>query len=328
MKVIPTLLALVSSVHSITAITADYQPATDLRIAKQQSHEDMLLSLYKPVNLQNGIKDFLKNTYNNPAYAREVLPNNFSHMTQFLAHGKRMGQKRSYVQSVLRLFNNKLKGSSYVNAYALLDMLEQLPSLTSSYFFAQGENTLDTLKDNVNTLLYDQFLHNFQDFRTDPDAFLLGLSTDIATSVNRGAVAINDISIEELRKTLLIFVETALGKLVWSPEDKDQTWSLVKQLSAALTSLTEHNIISDTDDLHDVFVTLLERYHLFLDIAGEQMPIEFFDKIKTDIASNQHLVLELEETEELIDSKLDRFKCALFESETKARATNHGFMIS
>src|SRR5579862_3935472 len=79
----------------------------------QSKHTDTIKEFLTPIDLStSGFTDFLRNNYNNPAYAHDFLPNNFDHLVQFLEHGFNSHQSRSYEQQVIRLFANKLKTAS------------------------------------------------------------------------------------------------------------------------------------------------------------------------------------------------------------------------
>ena len=42
-----------------------------------------------------GVRSFLKDIFNSPAYAEEFLPNNFTHMVEFLHHGNQTGKDQA-----------------------------------------------------------------------------------------------------------------------------------------------------------------------------------------------------------------------------------------
>jgi hypothetical protein len=275
----------------------------------------------QPVTLTPvGIKKFLRNTYNHHNYALEFLPNNFSHLMQFLRKGKESHQKRAYVQSVFRLFSNKLKGSSYVNAYAFSTVMDELPVLLADYFTTTPpvKNTA-ALQVHVNEMLYSRFLSQFKSFKDNPVEFLDSLSHDIVSTIDQQEVKApaDPTSAEELRKVTLMFLDTGLSRLIWNPGDLDETWRSVKKVAQNLGTLFDHEVIVDQDDLNDLFRTLIERYCLFLDIAGENLPVDFFDRVKQDIQTQSLLFLDLEEEED-VESKSERLMRSLVHAQQKA----------
>jgi hypothetical protein len=279
--------------------------------------EHKVLSFSAPVQTTaSGFSSFLKNTYNQVEYT-DFLPNNFCHIIQFLEHGKNTKQTRSYTQSVVRLFANRLKGCSYVNAQALCTMLELFPGLIQHHFVVQRAN-LSLLQEKINSLLYASFLDKFAEFKTNPSTFINTLSQDIVDTLSLNTHDIGDVSMEELRKTTLVFFEVALSKIIWCPDDQIDTWKSVKKVSTYLTRLMDLNIITDPDDLNDLFVTLVERYCFFIDLAGDDLLPSFYKEIKKDLATSTAFLLELEEQEALIEPKIQRLERVLARAEERS----------
>lgn len=285
------------------------------------SEANTLASLGQPVTLNPaGIKKFLRYTYNHQDYGLEFLPNNFCHMLQFLHKGKESHQKRAYVQSVFRLFSNKLKSSSYVNAFALSTVLDELPTLIGDYFVKEeSKKNMAAMQLHVNEMLYSRFLSQFKTFKDNPVDFLDSLSRDIVVTIDHHEVhqPSDPMTPEELRKVTLMFLEVGLSRLIWNPADIDATWHSVKHLADNLGALYEHDIIIDQEDLNDLFRTLLERYCLFIDLVGEDLPVEFFQHVKKDIKQESLALLDLEEEED-IESKSERLMRSITHAEQKA----------
>ena len=126
-------------------------------------------------------------------------------------------------------------------------------------------------------------------------------------------------SILLLRKTMLVFLEGSLSKLIWSPIDGIGTWRSVKTIAQQLATLMDHSIITDVDDLNSLYITLVERYCFFVDIASLDLPTPFYEEVKKDIfASAQHSLFTTEEQDELIQSKKDRLLTAIMSAESQA----------
>lgn len=292
--------------------------------AMLESSQDVNDMLHRPIEFSSdGITIFLKDTYNHPSYSQDFLPNNFSHLLQFLDHGKKSDQPRSFVKSVMRLFSNKVKGSYYINAYAFSEMLEQLPSLVEDHFTPE-RNGCTALQQSINDMLYTSFLEKFSFFKKSPEEFLDELSHNIVKTLHQDTT---DISSAELQAMVIKLLELCLTKLVWCPEDHIYTWQSVKTIANQLSTLMDKNIITDSEDLNDLFITLIERYCFFLDISGTDMPIEYYEQIKSDIASHSYPLLELEEQEPLMEKKSDRLMRAVLESETRVRAHAYGITV-
>lgn len=287
--------------------------------------QEKLLKFYVPIKASpDGITNFLRHIYNDPEYTQDYLPNDFSHLYQLLVKK----QSRSFAQAVLRLFGNKEKACTYINAHAFSCLLEQLPTLVEPYFSAQRPiEEFDAAQKKINTILYARFLDKFPEFKKNPTLFFDDLSHEIVDALLISQQNTKDISIEELRKTFLIFLEVGLSKLIWSPNDGVDTWKSVKTISDHLTKLTDVNAIVDSDDLNGLFVTLLERYCYFLDIASSDLPLNFYEAIQQDIAAAPIQLLTHAEQENMIETKLNRFKRALTVCQAKTRASKHGMIV-
>ncbi len=290
---------------------------------------DTVRDLCAPVKTTaEGFTHFLEKTYNHPDYTEIVLPSNFAHIMQFLEHGKKTEQPLAYAQQVLRLFSDGEKRCPYINAYAFQLLLQDLPSLLAGYFLVQRTSHIHVLQDKINKLLYTRFSCECALFNSMDVAGAQTIATDLSKELSQeiydtlnNNYGTSDISAEELRKSLLIFLEVGLSKLIWSPEDQMDTWQTVKNISEQLAALMDHNIIIDYDDLNGLFVTLLERYCFFLDIAGTELPDIFYQQIKNDIASSSLLLLTLEEQEQYIEPKIKRLQKAIERAHAKMKST-------
>lgn len=263
----------------------------------------------------NGIGSFLKEVFNNPSYPRDFWPNNCLHMIELLEYGNKTSKDQLYPRTVIRLFSDKTKASSYVNAYTFSDLLGQLPTLLNRYFALDTDRTMTSLRDIIYEIQYHSFRVNFPEFKSNPETFLTNLSKQIEDAA-------------ELRKVLVVFLEISLNKLIWSPEDQFDTWLTTKLIADQLACLYKRTMITDLDDLNSLCITLLERYCLFLDIAGSHIDISTFEKIKADIQHCQTPLLSLAEQEDLLETKMQRFTRCLIELEAKARARATGMVLS
>ncbi len=262
----------------------------------------------------NGIGDFLKDIFNAPAYAEDFLPNNFFHMIELLQHGNQTHKDNVYVKAVIRLFANKMKSSSYINVYSFSDLLAQLPSLLEHHFVIKSEGVLSSLKDIIYELQYQSFKSKFPEFKSSPETFLSNLAQQIEDAA-------------ELRKLMNLFLEVCLNKLIWSPQDQFETWQTTKTIADQLAKLYQRTIIADLEDLNSLCITLLERYCFFLDVAGSQIDIATYEKIKQDITTCHTPLLDLSEQEDVLETKAQRLTRCLLSLEAKARAREQGIVI-
>ncbi len=269
-----------------------------------------------------------------PEYVSDVLGGNFDYFIQLLEHGKTTNQSRAYTRSVVKLFSNLLKGTQWVNAYAFSDLLTQLPDLIKDNFVLYRTNiilrnvaltdadTLDRFNASVTTLLYTKFNNEYDSFRKDPAAFLDEITYQIIE------IAQEEVTIEQLRQNLIRFLEIAIGKLVWSPKDEIKTWHSVKKIALQLANLMESNILDDTNDLDDLYWSLIHRYCFLLDINATEMPVSFYEEIQQDLIAQQPLLVSLEEQEEFIERKAECLIRTLARSKAKRSAFDRGILIS
>ena len=262
----------------------------------------------------SSIGDFLKDIFNAPAYAENFLPNNFFHMIELLQYGNQTGKDNVYVRAVIRLFANKMKASSYINAYAFSDLLSQLPSVLDRHFAIKSETVLNSLKDIIYELQYQSFKSKFPEFKASPETFLSNLAQQIEDAA-------------ELRKLVNLFLEVCLNKLIWSPQDQFETWQNTKVIADQLACLYQRTIIADLEDLNSLCITLLERYCFFLDVAGAQIDIATYEKIKEDINTCRTPLLDLAEQEDVLETKAQRLSRCILSLEAKARARESGIVV-
>lgn len=102
-----------------------------------------------------GLQCYLKHVYNHPKYAQDILPNDFSHIMQFLEYGKNSQQNEEYMISVLRLFHQKFFSLEYVNAVQLTKLIEALPNLLAKHRTPKVEIMVTRLIENgINRIIW------------------------------------------------------------------------------------------------------------------------------------------------------------------------------
>lgn len=284
-----------------------------------------LESLYAPIIFSPvGIRNFLRNTFNRSEYAAEVLPNDFSHMLQCLENGARSNKKRTYSTAVIRLFLNKVKAAPYISAYAFADMLPDMLKLLAPQTKMPVRGT-NMKSGAVYDILYAGFAHQFDEFKKQPRIFLSDLSSAVVHKLDE--LYQPDDTFTQLCTVLLRFFENVLGKLIWHPEDGAKTWENVKLIADHLAEFVNKEVISNVEDLNDLYISLLERYVFFVDISTMQLPLSFYQQIKADIAINSTLLLDLEEQEKFLEPKAQRLMSVLNGGEAKSRARHIAYRM-
>ncbi len=306
--------------------------AKDFQLTRHSATENSNLIAFdqhhflQPVKFSNhGLRCFIRHAYNRPEYGTDFLPNNFFHFVQFLKRDT--PQARSYYQSVLRMFGNKLKQSMYINPYAYCQMLDEITPCLQKACSDERPPIFKQLQTKISSTMYNAMLDKFDYLKIDPDAYFHDLSEDIISLVNTTQELSGDASIEELRKSFMVFFETTVNKLIWSPNEYEHAWRNVKVIADQLARLYEKDILSDQDDLNDLFITLLERFCLFLDLSYAEIPVEFYQAVRQDIQAKNLLLLELEQ-EQFIETKAQRLERAITMTEAKTRAYHSGILVS
>jgi len=273
----------------------------------------------------NGLNNFFTNIYNKHWYGQEFLPSNFSHMIQFLQYGKKTKQTAPYLKSVLKLFGNKLKASSYVNSYALLDLLDMLPNLTQHYFTINLGNIFEQNKKTINDLMYNNFLSDFSFFKKEPKKFLHDLSTKIIEKINKESNIIDThVNLEHVRQSLVRFLEQSVGKLIWSPKDHANIWEIFYRTTKKIAELSD--IAEDMDNLDDLYWSLVHRFCFFLDLTGHEMPAEFYKDFRIKLAAADLPMFQIAEQEQAITNKENKLMQALLEGEARSMAYKEGLI--
>src|ERR1700733_1961839 len=263
-----------------------------------------------------GVGTFLKESFNAPTYPQDFLPYNFLHLVELLEYGIKHNKDALYIRSVLRLFSNKIKACSYIDAMeAFPELLAQLPPLLEPYFVINADRVFTSLKDIVYHIQYQHFKEMFPQFKINPESFLENLAEHIENAA-------------ELRRLMQVFLEITLSKLIWHPEDQFKTWQNVKMIADQLAALYKKTIITDQEDLNSLYIALIERYCFFLEVAAPYINIKTFEQIRQDMHTTYTPLLDLEEQEDMLETKAQRLTRCLLELEAKARARESGIVIS
>lgn len=292
-------------IHSINVHSFQVQDTT-------KSQENLLKSL------QYELRD--------PSYRKKILPNNFSHLSNLISTGNNSNQPPAYLRSVVKLFSNLLKGAEYVNAQAFETFMDTFPTLTQPYFSLTASRTyitngalydahmFDRFKATVNNVLYFKFSSDYDAFKQDPAQFLEHISSEILT------IAQEEITREHVRQSIVRFGEIALSKLIWDVAQPEKSWTNVKRIADQLATLLEYNVLDDTNDLDDLYWTLLTRYCYFLDLTATDIAPSFYTHVKHDLLAGNIILFELPEQDTIIETKLSYMQRTLISAEAQSRA--------
>ena len=278
---------------------------------------------FTPINFsKNGINFFLKDVFNNNEY-KKLLPHNLDHIKYFLTYGAKTNQGLTYPQAVLRLFSSKLKETSYVNAYNFEDFLKTLPQLVKKYFTTKEDST--DKHEEIKNIIYKNFMNKFDIFKEQPAVFVSSLAKEIEAIFEIESKLKQKLEEEKLRQLIIRFVDLNLNKIVWSPYDNDDIWENIKEVGSSIKQLHTANIVTNPADINDMYRSLTFQFCKFLDLAGSDLSLEFYQKVADDINANSVEFVEQPEKED-IKSKKQHIIEAIIEGNAKAHAKNYGIV--
>ncbi|HBR70693.1 TPA: hypothetical protein DIC20_01260 [Candidatus Dependentiae bacterium] len=272
-----------------------------ITLHKDQNGDPTIDELQKNIVFSpSGLTCYFKHIYNCHKYTQEALPAlPFKHFEEFLRHGINTKQTRTYTKAVFRLFDKKFKAVPYINADELIPFLQKLPDLLEKDLEPDQNR-----KFFVKRLIHFELEHNFEKLKQDPELFIDNLAEKIVES---DFTIGNEINRNQLRFSITKLIDTCLGKIMWSPTDKD-IWTNFMNIGKELNNLKEKGIISDSDDLDDCQWTLTTRFCFFLSLAGSTLSFEFYNQACEELTKGvQHLDI-IPEQEELILSKAAQIK--------------------
>src|SRR5436189_3005359 len=134
-------------------------------------------------NSENLLKS-LQYELKDPTYRTEILPNNFSHLSNLIISGNTNNQPPAYLRSIIKLFSNMLKSAEYVNAYEFELFMDKFPTIVQPYFSLNASRSyitqqtlydahmFDRFKVTVNNVLYFKFSSEYESFKKNPNEFL------------------------------------------------------------------------------------------------------------------------------------------------------------
>lgn len=169
-------------------------------------------------------------------------------------------------------------------------------------------------------------MNDFQFLKNNPDEALDKLANNIYDiTIGRDKNKNNDISIWRLQSTLYEFLKTSISKLVWSSQDKEWSWTLVKSISDKLMQLKRDQIIS-AKQLDSLLWQLIYRYCYFLELEGEKLSPEFYNRARNDIMNEEVPLWSYIERNTYGIKKAHYLKQALMEAEIFAQAYAAGLV--
>ncbi len=270
---------------------------------------------YPLVFTDEGISSFFNHSFNREEYGKEFLPHNLGHLGQIIRHGQSHGLSKQFTEGALRLFHQKLKSCPYISAPAIEIFLNE----NTPYLELQLAKQQFGLWTEIKDILLERFKSQFSFLQDNP----LGFFDYVAKELDE-KISTNVISPERARATLVRFLNSALDKIIWSPDDQEKTWESFKKIGNSLQYLHATQVIPDHLDVNDLYWSLIERYCYFLELVGTKLNLETCQLMKNDLAEKKIDWLLTSEQEKGITTKLEKIAHAILETETRILAKNNG----
>ena len=280
----------------------------------------------KTVIFNQALTEFIKEMYNNKYYSF-FLSQNGTHVIEFLELGNELNLDEESLCTCLRLLHNKIKSCEQVDDTVINQILKPLPYLLEKYFSEEEVKTspLEFLKKNIEKTLLFKFSQRFSEFQANPNVFISDVSDEISQIAKEEFDYLEKNNVQKeykdrLRQTVIRFLESTLGKIMWDITAYEGIWESVISISNGLLVLGTRGILDHMDDLDDLQWSLTLRFCYFLDIAGSYLPISFFEEVESDLNSKVAFFLEAQELDEGIKSKKEVLIEALSKAKSKAIA--------
>ncbi len=311
-------LVIACAVSSVLSLSAVLTQDTQKSIGNQYGIPE---SFFTPIRYTSqSITNFLTGPFNHPKYPQDFLARNFSHVNQIVSLASQNKHPRHFIKKGLNLFFLKLH-NIVINPYAFCSFIEQLITNVEEHMREDSirERTLEAFKQTVGAFLVD----HFEQLRYDPDETLHELALQLYDLAHPGDN--EDITIRELQHALHYFLSQGLRLVVWSPDDQEYTWESLMTIASRLEQCAQYNLI-DSEMLDDLYWALLNRYTVFLSIAGAELDPKVYDIACKDMRQDAQAFWNSEERELYITTKFDHLREALMRAEASAHLHAEGYV--
>ena len=281
--------------------------------------QDLFYSFLKPIKCtKSGLRCFFRHTFNNRMYAEEFMPLSLMHIVDLLEFGKNLEQPRSFVESIFSLFHERFQEARYANPYAVHELLLRLPELLSKNFVENHDIAKMQMQEHLTEMLKD----HFDELKSDPKKFLFEVTDNLYTLAHQQ----EDLTILEAQMSVVRLIDQLYNKLIWDVREGIETWNIFKLLLEDIHELHMHNVIPQTKIVNQLMWAAIYRFGYFIQCAGSELPVEFYDQVKTELRTQIPTVLLMPEQEDLLTTKIDRLQLIITEGEVKARAKAQGII--
>lgn len=245
--------------------------------ARDRVSEDRLRAYLKPVTFTaDGLVSFFSLVNHSYPEFLSVCP---VHLLDFLGHGAQTKDQVGYCTVVFKLFTQKMKECAWMNPYALLSALDRIMEIVEPLC----TNADKSLEVSIERVLRKALSDEFALLKKNPDVFLRQTSSKIVVLIRDHA---DSGSLAELRLRITQFVDAALSRIIWNPEEKLDVWNLTKTIAERVYALYSCGVIS-ASDANLLLWTLLYRFGYFIECTGSRLPSTFYEAIRDDVVNNR-----------------------------------------
>ena len=276
--------------------------STDNQNVLSRQEVDLITFFCKPIEFTpDGISYYFKYVYNHPEYIH-YLPYSLSHMIQFLEYGIKSGQNEVFAASVIKMFLQKIKAVSYVEAESFVEFLPKFTEAMKPYLAAKEASFLKEMQAVLKEKLSNLFSNYFSYFQKNPDSFMNSLAEQIAKQTNQNATQ-HQVGVAQLKKDVLRFIEMSANKLVWSAKDDLQVWYTCNRLAHECQCCLDQKVLCNTDALDDLCWSLIHRFCYFVELSSGSLDKNFYSQVLHDLQTKPLALVALDEQEDLMVTK-------------------------
>lgn len=275
---------------------------------------NILENFLKPIEFSlPGLKFYIENTFNKKEYSSMILPYEFEHFIQLISQSHKTANPKLYCKTLIELWREKYKEVFYVDARAVIKLLEEISLVTNNIFII---NNLETRKQAIFQCLLNNLATNnsFEKIKEDPEKFLNILAQEI-------------LEIADSTDYFTDFLESIINKILWSSADRDIVFEIFEKLDQLIYNIHIKSII-DEEGFYRLSNSLICRLKYHIEIAGDELSPIFYLKALKSIEDNKLHLLILEEIEDNIKTRATLLKEILLEGQMLSKTQQNFKIIS
>lgn len=268
--------------------------------------------------MNTALGDYIKKIYNSKGYSNYISQNcaDLIILIKMVEKFKLKDSTRSYVYTIIKLFNDKLKESEIIDSTMVAKLLKDLPHVVQKYL--EDEIDIDKSLSIIKKSLQKSVFDFSSKSRHSQDTYMKNFMNEVSLSLSN----LLEIQEEKIRLQQLIvrLIENCLSKMYWSRTRYETFSPSFIQIGNRILTLVETKIIDHADDYDSLMKSVVCAACKYLDIFAWTFPLEFFDEIEDHIVRQEIPFLEEPEVDDFIKTKKEIFIDYLVKAKTKALA--------